>query len=388
MVMALLAGCASEPLRIPAPDLPAPLVEPLPLRVGLVVPAGWRRHIFRDPTLGGTDAEVGEASGAMLRAAARAGFAGVVEFDEARAATGVDAVLALAGMEWTAAPPEDGQAAVAQFDLRLSDAAGTPIGAWSTRQRVELEEITRDPGEQSGMHFHDIYAVPATLLLEKVGAAMLRELRDEPAIRQWLEQHAAYRAALSPSEPVSAGPRPPGIAIAGDVASDGVRRCVIRELRRGLPDRPVLAAVGVRRALYPWLSDRPPVALAAERLVALAHYAPARARFAELSLGTVILVAGGTKQEWHGAGFCGAGYGGGGCLGLEWGKRDSFIAARLVDLSQPEDVVGSEAHKSGHAVMPMFGLPLPFIPATQTAACQELSKALIRQLARPSPGGT
>jgi hypothetical protein len=63
-----------------------------------------------------------------------------------------------------------------------------------------------------------------------------------------------------------------------------------------------------------------------------------------------------------------------------WGTRDSVIAARLIDLSQPHALAESEAHESGTAVLPMFVLPLPFIPATQTAACHELGKTLAERL--------
>lgn len=388
LAVALLAGCAGEPVRIPAPVLPVPLIEPLPLRIGLVLAPARRQHVFRDPTLGGNGAEVGEASAAALLAAAQAGFEGVVELEEPRGGAGVDAVLELAAMEWSAAAPAEGLAAVASFDLRLSDPAGAPIGEWSTRQQVGIAEIARDPGETSGLRFRDVYAVPATILLEKVEAAVLREFRDGPAIRPWLEQHSAYRPALSPAappgDPAPEAARRPGIAVASDVASDAVRRCVIRRLREQLPGRPILASGELRRALFPWLSDRPPAAIAAERLVALTRYPPARARFAALDLGTVVLVAGGTKQEWHGAGVCGAGFGGGGCLGLEWGKRESVIAAQIIDLSRPDEIRGSESRKSGQAVMPMFGLPLPFIPATQSAACRELGKALALELERPA----
>ena len=391
MLSALLAGCAGPPVRIEAPQLPVPLVEQLPLRIATYLPPETRTYVFKDKQVTGLKFEVGAASTATLAFAFRAGFAQVIELDAPAAAplADVDAILTLETIDWSAFSAPAGQYTTrASYGFALSSPNGDLIGRWVTGQQVEMNETARDPGEATSHKLSELFEVPSELALEKVAAAFLLEFREQPQIRAWLESRQAYAPAMPEPAPdptavestAGAGPSLPGIHVLSDAPSRPVRRCVIKEMRRRLPDRPVLTERSVRRALFPWLSHSSSVPTTAERLAALADYPPAVARFNRLGLGTILLVTGGTTQDWHGGGFCGGGYGGGGCLGLMWGKRDSLIEAQLVDLSRPREPVRSEAHESGSAVLPMFLLPLPFIPATQSAACRELGKALAGQL--------
>ena len=388
---ALVAGCVGLPVRIDAPYLPAPLVEPLPLRVAVYLPLETRTYAFKDKALTGSRFEVGAASTETLAFAFRAGFARVIEL-EAPAATplaDVDAILTLETIDWSVVSAPAGQYTTrASYGFALSSPSGDLIGRWVTGQEAQMNETARDPGEAASHKLSELFEVPSELALEKVAAAFLLEFREQPQIRAWLKSRQTYAPAMGEPAPgpiaaeSTAGVEPlqPGIHVLSDIPSRPVRRCVIKELRRRLPDRPVLTERRVRHALFPWLSHSSSVTATAERLAALVDYPPAVACFNELGLGTILLVAGGTTQDWHGGGFCGGGYGGGGCLGLMWGKRDSFIEAQLLDLSRPRELVHSEVHESGSAVLPMFILPLPFIPATQSAACRELGKALAGQL--------
>lgn len=388
-LLALLAGCAGWPVRIDAPQLPAPLVEPLPLRIAVYVPPEARTYAFKDKAASGLRFEVGAASTATLAFAFHAGFAEVIELDAPAAMplADVDAILTLETIDWSVVSTPQ-YTTLASYGFALSSPSGELIGRWTTSQDVTSDETIRDPGEASSHKLSELVEVPSELALEKVAAAFLLEFREQPQIRTWLESRQAFAPAMREPAPDStagestAGVRPslPGIHVMSDAPSRPVRRCVIKELRKRLPGRPVLTERSVRQALFPWLSHSLSMATAAERLAALVHYPPTAARFNELGLGTILLVAGGTTQDWHGGGFCGGGYGGGGCLGLMWGKRDSFIEAQLLDLSRPRELVRSEAHESGSAIMPMFVLPLPFMPATQSAACHELGKALADQL--------
>lgn len=387
---ALLTGCVGPTMHIDAPQLPVPLVEPVPLRVAVYLPPVARTYSFRDTSVTGSRFEIGVASAKTLVFALHAGFAEVTELDTPAATppAGVDAILTLETIDWSVVSAPRQYTTAASYVFVLSSTEGSLIGRWRTDQYVNSNETARDPGDAAPRKLSELYEVPSELALEKVAASILLELREQTDIKAWLESRHAYVPAMQEPAPGSTagvstaalGPSLPGIYLMSDVPSRPVRRCVFKELRKQLPDRPILAERSVRQSLFPWLSQSLPVATMAERLAALVHYPPAVARLNELGLGTVLLVAGGTTQDWRGAGFCGAGYGGGGCLGLMWGKRDSFIEAQLLDLSRPRESLRSEAHESGSAVLPMFGLPLPFIPATQSAACRELGKALAEQL--------
>lgn len=384
IVAVLLGGCIGPSVRIDPPALPGALVASLPLRIGVFIPPEARSYAFKDEAGTGSRFKVGPASTETLLWAFRAGFDQVVSLDAPSAAgtAGVDAIATLEGIDWAVDSAGGLYTTQARYEFALWNPDGSLVARWVTEQRVGSDEAVRDPGESEPRRLSELLEVPSVMVLEKVAAALLLELREQPPIRAWLESHQAYAQAMPEPGPVAATvwPSLPGIHVASDAASGPVRRCLIKQLRERLPERPVLTDPDIRQALFPWFSDSPAVATAATRLEELARYLPAVTRFNELGLGTIILVTGGTKQDWHGGGFCGGGYGGGGCLGFMWGTRDSVIAARLIDLSQPHALAESEAHESGTAVLPMFVLPLPFIPATRTAACHELGKALAERL--------
>lgn len=385
-VVALLAACTGAPVKVLPPEVAQPLVEPLPLRVGVRIEPAVRTYALKDKSVTGATYEIGESAVSTFLAAFRATFADVIELPPETVSVqgGLDAVLELAYSRWTAAPGgAEGPFTEAEYQIHLRDAGGNLLASWASAQRVTYSETVRDPGEKLSWKF--TFEEPYSLQLEKSAAAFLRDFRDAPAVRAWLEARGAYRAVL-PAPGDAAAPLPAGIYVTSDTASAAMRLCIIKGLQDAVPGRPVITGPGVRRALYPWLSDRPAAALAAERFVALAGLAEARARLAALGVGTVILVAGGTTQDWHGGGLCGAGYGGGGCLGLYWGDRKSILVARILDLDHPQASVQSETTRSGKAAVPMFGLPLPFIPATQSAACHEVSRALAAKLRVPLPG--
>jgi hypothetical protein len=81
--------------------------------------------------------------------------------------------------------------------------------------------------------------------------------------------------------------------------------------------------------------------------------------------------------------LCGAGYGGGGCVGFAWGERNTAFRVNLLrDVFDGKDVdVVSET--TGAVLVPAFGLPIPIIAATESTACRRLRRALTEALASP-----
>ena len=383
----LLGGCAGAPLHVDPPALGAALVEPLPLHVAIAVDPTVRNYVFDDPI--GIRYAAGSAGVAAFRTAFAATFATTTDATDP---PGRGSFVELSATTWRREPPDAAPIDLsATFTVTLFD-DGVQIAAWSTRQGVAMTEVEGDPGEPLRRRI-GVYESEPTLLLEKATAAFLREFRDDPDVRKWLDAHSAYRPVLADERP----PPPPlgtrGVAVTSDVASDAMRRCVLEGLEERVHDRPILFGPTVRRSLYPWLSDRPPVGVAVARWRMLAADAKVRSRLEELDLGTVVLVTGSTTMDAHGWGFCGgAMFNAGGCLGLIWGERKSLLAARILDLARVDEIDSASASRSGTAVVPMFMLPLPFIPATQSAACDEVSRAIAASLShdamppRPNPG--
>lgn len=95
----------------------------------------------------------------------------------------------------------------------------------------------------------------------------------------------------------------------------------------------------------------------------------------------IMLVKSGTVTDWHGGIICGAGYGGGGCLGLSWWDRKSDFGFAIWDL-QSKSLVGNVQSKSvGTGFMPAFVLPIPiYVPATETAVCKDIGSRLAELL--------
>ena len=80
----------------------------------------------------------------------------------------------------------------------------------------------------------------------------------------------------------------------------------------------------------------------------------------------------------HGFLMCGAGPGGAGCLGFLAWQRTSDVSASLSDLKHGLLLGAIAAKVTGTNVMPAFGLPLPLIAPTETAACRELGYRIAR----------
>jgi hypothetical protein len=76
--------------------------------------------------------------------------------------------------------------------------------------------------------------------------------------------------------------------------------------------------------------------------------------------------------------MCGAGPGGGGCLGFLAWQRTSDLSATVSDLKRGILVGAIAAKVTGTNLMPAVGLPVPLIATTETAACRELGYQIAR----------
>lgn len=98
----------------------------------------------------------------------------------------------------------------------------------------------------------------------------------------------------------------------------------------------------------------------------------------------ITLVEARTKNDGHGGILCAGGYpGGAGCLGLFWWDRDTFLNAQIWDLGNVILAGNIHIQSTGTGVLPAFILPIPvYMPATETASCQELGDQLGKSINR------
>jgi hypothetical protein len=156
-------------------------------------------------------------------------------------------------------------------------------------------------------------------------------------------------------------------ALASDVES-----CLAARIREVAPEVVIVPQRAVRDALFPLLepATQPRDEASFARMLAREDV---RARLHAHGLRYLVAFAGGTrKADWEGTILCGAGAGGGGCLGFMWRGEKTLLDAALWSIDNGGPVRREAAKAEGTSVMPAFGLPIPLLAATQTEVCAEL----------------
>ncbi|HET9699760.1 MAG TPA: hypothetical protein VFP70_02450 [Burkholderiales bacterium] len=162
-----------------------------------------------------------------------------------------------------------------------------------------------------------------------------------------------------------------------------VEACLADTLRAEMPGLRLVPHQAIRDALFPRLepATQPPDEAAFAALLAREDV---RARLRGLGLGHLVAFSGGTRyEEFQGAILCGAGYGGGGCLGFAWQDQNTRLHAALWDLERSLRIATEDAAAAGRSIVPAFGLPIPLMVNTRADACRELGRRVARAIARP-----
>jgi len=137
----------------------------------------------------------------------------------------------------------------------------------------------------------------------------------------------------------------------------------------------VMTGAEFRDAMFPWFETNS-IETAIAELKTMPQLAP---HIQRIGVRYVIAVGGSTMaSEKKGLMLCGAGHGGGGCLGFLAWQRTSDLSAFVWDLKHGMQVAAIAAKITGANLLPAVGLPLPLIAPTETAACNELSTHLAR----------
>lgn len=166
-----------------------------------------------------------------------------------------------------------------------------------------------------------------------------------------------------------------------DFDDSDVDNCIGSSMRQANPELHFVAAKQFRENLYPYfMPGTTPHTV--EGYKSVLDKAEVHQRITALSVRyLIILTKGGTNTDWHGGIFCGAGYGGGGCLGLSWWDRRSELDLAVWDLQNRSFSGNVQASASGRGIMPAFGIPIPvYSPATESAVCKELGSRLAELL--------
>lgn len=183
-------------------------------------------------------------------------------------------------------------------------------------------------------------------------------------------------------------PADPGDAV--NALKSDMEDCLGARIREIAPEIIVVRQGTIRDALFPLLEPATQPATEAAFAAMLARK-EVRERLSRHGLRYLVAFTGETSKAKPG-GFvlCGAGYGGGGCLGFAWRDESTSLDAALWSLEESVAVQRREGAKAeGVSVMPALIFPVPILARTQKAACSELGTRLalaIRQAAAAPPG--
>lgn len=157
--------------------------------------------------------------------------------------------------------------------------------------------------------------------------------------------------------------------------------CIGSSMRTAYPRLLFVSAKQFRENLYPYFTPgTTPNSL--EGYKSILDKQEVQQRIATLRVRyLIVLEKSETITDWHGGIFCGAGYGGAGCLGLSWWDRKSDFGLIIWDLQNKHLVGDMAAQAAGTGIMPALGLPVPlYVPATESAVCKEMGIRLAEWL--------
>jgi hypothetical protein len=159
-----------------------------------------------------------------------------------------------------------------------------------------------------------------------------------------------------------------------------IEDCLIARIEEVAPEIAVTRQHAIRDMLFPLLEPSTQPTTEADFAALLAR-ADVRARLARRGLAYLVAFSGGTRRDAPG-GFilCGAGYGGGGCLGFAWRGETTALDAALWSLDSGTEFGHEEAMVEVTSVLPAFGLPVPIPARTQAQACRELGGRIARTI--------
>ena len=157
-------------------------------------------------------------------------------------------------------------------------------------------------------------------------------------------------------------------------------RCLKKALEKHVSHRVRLVdAATFQDALFPWFEPTHAPSNVKE-LEALLARPVVRQRIASLGVRYLVNIAGSAESDGFPGMICGAGYGGGGCLGLAWENKTHRVNAVIWDVVQGTRSGALSTRTSGRSVSFAFVIPIIFVANTERDACKALASELGRLL--------
>ncbi|MBK6286830.1 MAG: hypothetical protein KA739_05355 [Pseudomonadales bacterium] len=189
MLLIGVAGCGPNVVNMQAlNEFPQPLVEPLPVSVGVYFPpefGSFTHHEERPNVAGGEwTISIGPTQLQVFRTIFAAMFRSVRELDSADAAgEGLAAVIVPSIAEFQFALPADTRATVFEiwikYDLSIRDGHGAEIGHWQFTAYGKTPTAFLKSSE-------DAIKAASIIALRDAGASMVSGLERDQRIREWL----------------------------------------------------------------------------------------------------------------------------------------------------------------------------------------------------------
>mgnify|MGYP006271732259 CR=1 FL=1 len=193
LLLALLAGCGTTEVTISG-QFPPPLVEPLPVTLGVWYPPEFAEHEFYDEAKGRSESDwllrSGEAQVAMWDQLLAHLFTDLRRLDAAPTpeapAAGVDAVFIPRVDELQYAIPAHTNIRVYEIWLRyafeLQRPDGDPIANWTMTAYGKTPTAFLQTNQEA-------VRLAGVVALRDAGAHFITSLRRVPDVAQWLEQY-------------------------------------------------------------------------------------------------------------------------------------------------------------------------------------------------------
>ncbi|MBP8924841.1 MAG: hypothetical protein KBG75_03205 [Pseudomonadales bacterium] len=189
MLLFGIAGCGPNVVNMQAlNEFPQPLVEPLPVSVGVYFPPEFSKfthHEERPDSAGGEwTISIGPTQLQVFRVIFAAMFSGVRELESADAsAEGLAAVIVPSIAEFQFALPADTRATVFEiwikYDLAIRDTEGAEIGHWQFTAYGKTPTAFLKSSEEA-------IKAASIVALRDAGASMVSGLERDQRIREWL----------------------------------------------------------------------------------------------------------------------------------------------------------------------------------------------------------
>ena len=184
-----LAGCGPKLVTMrPLNEFPEPLVEPLPVHVGVHYPAGFGTFTHKEKRPGPAGQEwtinLGATQLQVFRTIFDATFASVSELETpARGDGGVSAIIVPSVKDFQFALPDDTRAKVfeiwVKYDLSIRDPQGAEIGHWAFTAYGKTPTAFLKTDEEA-------IQAATVVALRDAGASMITGLQRDQRIREWL----------------------------------------------------------------------------------------------------------------------------------------------------------------------------------------------------------